>query len=143
DCVQQRDAVLGQKLRALAEEGIVKVDPDMFEHADRYDSIKSAVHITIVQKLEFDVSAAALLRPVLGALVLFLRQRNAGDLRAGDLGQLERQSAPAAADVEHLGAGRDPQLGGEVTLLCQLRVIKRLIEPLEIGAAILLVTIEE
>jgi hypothetical protein len=74
---------------------------------------------------------------------LFLRQRNAGDLGPGDFGQIERQSAPAAANVEHLGAGRDPQFGGEVTLLCQLRVVKRLIGSLEIGAAILLVAVEE
>ena len=74
---------------------------------------------------------------------MFLRQRNAGHLRAGNLRQVERQTTPAAADIEHCGARGDAQLGGEVAFFCQLRVIKRLIGPLEIGAAILLVAVEE
>ena len=32
---------------------------------------------------------------------LLLRQRDAGDVGAGDLGEIKRQAAPAAADVEH------------------------------------------
>ena len=48
-------------------------------------------------------------------------------LRAGDLGKIERKSAPAAADVEHLGARLDLELGGKMTLLGELRVVERLV----------------
>src|SRR3974377_2403587 len=42
DCVQERDAVFGKKLRTLVEEDVVKADPAMFEHADRNNSIEPA-----------------------------------------------------------------------------------------------------
>ena len=83
------------------------------------------------------------MRPVLGALVLLLRQRDAGDVRAGNLGEIERQAAPAAADVEHRGAGLDAELRREMALLGELRVVERLVRRFEIGAAILLVAVEE
>ena len=86
---------------------------------------------------------AALERPVLGALVLLLRQRDAGHPRAGNFRKIERQAAPAAADVEHLGAGLDAEFRREMALLGQLRVVERLVRRFEIGAAILLVAVEE
>ena len=74
---------------------------------------------------------------------MFLRQRDAGDLRAGNLGEIERKAAPAAADVEHRGAGLEAQLGGEMPLLGELGVVERLVGRFEIGAAILLVAVEK
>ena len=61
-----------------------------------------------------------------------------------NLGEIERKPAPAAADVEHRGAGLvDAKLGREVALLGELGIVERLVGRLEIGAAILLVAVEE
>src|SRR6202166_2785273 len=144
DRVQQRDAIVGEKLRPFAEEDIVKADADMLEHADRYDAVEAAIGIAIVDQVESGIPRKpALDRPVLGALVLLLRQRDTGHLRAGNFRKIERQTAPAAADIEHLGPGLDAELRREMALLGQLRVVERLILRLEIGAAILLVAVEE
>ena len=76
--------------------------------------------------------------------MLLLRQRDAGDVGAGDLGEIEPEPAPAAADVEHASdRARSQQLGGEMPLLGELRVVERLSGVLEIGAAILPVGVEE
>ena len=72
DRVQERDAILREKLRAFGEKGVVEPDPDMFEHADRHDPIEPAGNIAIVQKLECDVLPAALAGAAGGALVLLL-----------------------------------------------------------------------
>ena len=69
-----------------------------------------------------------------GRLELGLRQRDAGDTGAGDARQIERQTAEAAADVEHVLPGLDDQLGGDVALLGQLRAFERLPGVIEIGA---------
>ena len=72
--MQQRDAVVGEKLGAFAEERVVEADADMLEHADRHDAVETAVDIAIVDQPERRISAsAALQRPVLRALVLLLR----------------------------------------------------------------------
>ena len=60
-----------------------------------------------------------------------------------DLGKIKREPAPAAADIEHLGARFDQQLRREMTFLGELRVVERLLGSFEIGAAILLVGVEE
>ena len=60
-----------------------------------------------------------------------------------DLGQIEAKAAPARTDVEHAVAAADQQLGGEVTLLGQLGIVEGGVRRLEIGAAILLVGVEE
>jgi hypothetical protein len=65
------------------------------------------------------------------------------DLPAADLGEIERQSAPAAADVQDLRARLDSQLCGEMTFLGELGVVERLIGRFEVGAAILLIGVEE
>src|SRR4029077_5273790 len=144
DRVQERDAVVGEKLCAFAEKNVVEADADMLEHADRHDAVEAAVDVAIILKPEAGIARqAALERPVLGALILLLRQRDAGHLGVGNFREIERQTAPAATDVEHLGAGRDAQLRRQMALLGQLRVVERLVARFEIGAAILLVAVEE
>lgn len=82
-------------------------------------------------------------RARIGDLQLFGRQRHAGDGGVCDLGDIEPEPAPARADVEHALAGLDEQLGGDVPFLGELRVVERGVLRLEIGAAILLVAIQE
>ena len=76
-------------------------------------------------------------------LVLFFRQRHAGDVGATGFREIEAKAAPARADVENLHAGLDVELGGEMALLGQLRVFQRAVIGLEIGAGILPVAVEE
>ena len=116
----------------------------MLEHADRHDAVETAGDVAIILEPEDRIlRPAALDRALLRARVLLLRERDAGDVRAGDLGKIERKAAPAAADVEHRCARLDTKLGGEVALLGELGVVERLVRSFEIGAAILLVGVEE
>jgi hypothetical protein len=59
------------------------------------------------------------------------------------LREIEREPAPAAADVEHARPRRESQLGGEVTLLGELGVVERGRGRLEIAAAVLAVGVEK
>ena len=64
------------------------------------------------------------MRSLLGAGVLLTRKRDAGGVRAGDLGEVEGKSAPAAPDIEHVGAGLDQKLGRQVAFLGELGVVE-------------------
>ncbi len=66
-----------------------------------------------------------------------------GDARLQQFGKVEREATPAAADVEHAFAGLEDQLGGDVPLLGELGVVEGLVRPLEVGAAVLPVGIQE
>ena len=60
----------------------------------------------------------------------------------GGLGEIEAEPAPARADVEHALSRLDGELGGEVALLGELRLLE--VGALrEVGAGILPVAIEE
>ncbi len=116
----------------------------MLEHADRDDAVEFFRHVAIVLQLEFDLVRQSLFRGTNArARKLLLRQRDAGDARAAQLGEIERKSAPAASDIEHALAGRDEKLGCEMSLLGELGVVERLVRRLEIGAAVLPVGIEK
>src|SRR3546814_67779 len=62
----------------------------------------------------------------------------------GNTVQIERQTAPAAADVEHTLARLEQQLGGDMGLLVRLRLFKRFVPRIgPIRAAILPVDVEK
>ena len=116
----------------------------MLEHADRDDVVELAVDLAVVLQPELD--------PVgepggLGAggrdPELLLAERDAGDPGAADAREIEREAAPAAADVEHAGAGADQQLRREQPLLGELGLGEADLRPLEPGAGILHVVVEE
>ena len=56
---------------------------------------------------------------------LRLRQRDAGDVDAVALGGVQRERAPAAADVEHAVAGLQRELGADELELGLLRLLER------------------
>ena len=98
----------------------------------------------IVDQLEADmVGDAGFLRAPPRDLQLLLRQGDAGDVDPGDLVQIERHPAPAAADVEHSLARLQMQLGGDVRLLVGLRLFQAVGRVGEVSAAILAVGVEE
>ena len=67
----------------------------------------------------------------------------AGDAGFAHFGQVHREPAPAAADVEHAVVALDQELGRQVPLLGDLGVVEGLVGGLEVGAAILAVGVEE
>ncbi len=100
--MQHHHAVVAEQLRTLAEEGAVVIDADMLEHADRHDAVERSRHVAIVLQIETRARAQALFgRALIGDGVLFLRQRHAGHVGAGQFREIEPEPAPAAADVEN------------------------------------------
>ena len=57
--------------------------------------------------------------------------------------EIETEPAPSASDVENFEAGPQQQLGGNVPLLGELRVVERSVAVLEISARILQVGIQK
>ena len=142
--MQQHDAVGLQQRRAFVEEGAVVVDADMLEHADRDDAVEALGKVAIVPELEMHVVVETLGLGALGGdRVLFGRERDAEHVGLEASCQIEAEPAPAGADVEHGLAGLHPQLRGDVALLGGLRFFERHVGPLEIGAGILHVGVEE
>ena len=116
----------------------------MLEHADGDDAVERPLDVAVVLQAEF----GALGEAGLGARAA-RRPRCSCDkvtpvaLRPGDLREIERHAAEAAADVEHRVPLVDQQLGRDMTLLGELRFFEALPGPLEIGARILPVGVEE
>ena len=59
------------------------------------------------------------------------------------VGEIERKAAPSAADIENTLTRLNEELGGDMALLGELRIGQALAWPLEIGAGVLPVGIEE
>ena len=70
-------------------------------------------------------------------LELLRRQGDAEHVDVGDPVQIQREPAPAAADVEHPLAGLQVDLGGEVGLLVELGLLQAVARVGEVAAAIL------
>jgi hypothetical protein len=79
----------------------------------RYDAVELvvALDISVVDQLEGDlILEAGLLDDVLGILKLLLRQGDASVAAPGSAHQLDGQSAPAAANLQHLVGTLHPRL---------------------------------
>ncbi len=110
----------------LLEELAIVADADMLEHADRNDAVVAGREMAVVLEQEpRPVGDALLAGARVRDLVLLFRQRHAGDVDIGMIGEIEREPAPARADVEQLLARRERQLGGEMPLLGELRIFER------------------
>ncbi len=70
-------------------------------------------------------------------------KRQPGHVRAAFTGKIEREAAPAGADIEHLVSRADQQLCRDVPPLVQLRGVEIVRIAAEIGAGILTVLVEE
>ncbi len=82
--MQESYAVVSEQTLALAEERVVKAHAYVLEHADRHNAVEAPLNIAIVHEPKCRIRGAATLqRSVLCALVLLLRQRDAGDTRPG------------------------------------------------------------
>ena len=86
----------------LAEIGAVERLADVLEHADRSDPVEGAGNVAIVDQLELDlVGDPGRGRALAGEVELLLRQGDAEHFDIGHAVEVERETAPAAADVEH------------------------------------------
>src|SRR5262249_10577774 len=74
---------------------------------------------------------------------LLLRKRDAGDPGAADLRGIKGKPAPAAADIKKPMSLFEQQLCREVPLLGELGVVEAVLRSFEIGAAVLVVGVEE
>ena len=100
----------------------------MLEHADRDDPIEGPGLLAIVAQLEpHPVGQAALPGALARDLELMVRERDAEHLARAGFRQIEREPAPARADVEHALAGAEQQLGREMALLVLLRHLEVLV----------------
>ena len=99
------------------------VDADVLDHADAGDRVERlAGQLAVVHDADVDpVADARLGRPLARQRGLRLRQRDAGDRHAVLARGVDREAAPAAADVEHplaLLAARASCTRGRASPLC-------------------------
>ena len=142
--MHQRDAVLLEQPAHRVEEILEMNDADVLEHADRNDAIVAPRLLAIIPQVEADAVREPGGGGALGReLVLLDGKGKAGDLDIAFLGEIEREPAPAAADIEDALSGLEQQLGGEMALLVELRRLEIVVGPAEIGAGILPVLVEE
>src|SRR5215813_14362496 len=142
--MQQHHAIVVEQFGTFAEKRVVVADAHVLEHADRDDAVEPAGQVAIILEVDFDRLRHALFsRAHAGNRVLLARERDAGYARAGELGEIESEATPTAADVEDALILRQQQLGCEMAPLGELRIVERLVGGLEIGATVLSVGIQE
>src|SRR5208283_6180916 len=99
---------------------------------DGHDAVEGPIHVAVVGQREGRLRHETLVfRPPARDGDLLARKRDARDLSVADPREVERETAPAAADVENALAGLDEQLGGYVALLGELALVQRLVRRLE------------
>ena len=129
--------------RTLRKYVVVVVDADVLEHADRDDAVELAGDLAVV--LELEAHGAG--RPSLAARSCEILSCSALSVtpvtsQPAVLARYNAEAAPARADVEHALARLDGELGGDVALLGELRLLQ-VVAVLEVAARILPVAIEE
>ncbi len=98
----------------------------MLDHADRGDLVEASVEVAVVADLDLDpIGVTGLGDALAGALRLRLRQRHAEHLPGTAARGLDREAAPAAADVEHPVALADRELVGRQLELRPLGGLER------------------
>ena len=119
--LQEHDPIVGHEIVRLVEELAEAADADVLEHAHRDDAVEAARDFAVVLKAELDAPGQRrFARPRLRRLQLLGRERHPRDVGAGDLRQVEGESAPARADVEHPALRLEQKLRRDVALLVVL-----------------------
>ena len=144
DGVDDRHAVVGQQVVHRVKEPVVVTEADMFEHTDRNDAVELLVNVPVVLQAEFDLFCQPqLLRPLAAVLQLLFAEGNTDDPDIFHARQVNAQSTPAAADIQHPLAGGQCKLGGQMTLLGNLGLFETCVGSFEIAARILPVRIQK
>src|SRR5262249_24165157 len=135
--------IVCENLSALAKEPSVKINADVFEHADRDYAIVGLADVAVVLQTEINGAKALLGCPASRHRQLLVRQCDPGGVRPADFSKVGPQPAPAAANVENALVGFQQELRSEMTFFRELCVVERLVRALEIGATILAVGVKE
>ena len=71
--MQHHHAVVGEQLRALLEEGVIVIDANMLEHANRHNAVKGSGDVAIVLQPEAGALVEAFFgRPFVGDHMLLM-----------------------------------------------------------------------
>ncbi len=139
DAVAQVEAPVAQQLADAAEERGVVLDPHVLDHADGRHLVVARVtrHVPEVAVLDHAAVGQALaLDARLRPRRLLAREGHAVRAHAVVLGGPDRQRAPAAADVEHGLAGREPELPAHEVELVHLRLLELAVRVAVVGARV-------
>ena len=91
-------------------------------------AVVSARFLPVVEQLEAHaIGQPGLERAPAGDGELLLRERDAGHVDAELARKEQAHAAPARSDVQHLLAGPQQQLRGDVALLVVLRLVERFV----------------
>jgi hypothetical protein len=118
----------------------------MLEHANRDDAVEFlTLHRPVVLQFEADaIGKAAFLRPFAGDLQLLFAQRDAGEIDARRrFRDIHAHPAPAGADFQHPLVRLKQQLGRDMALLGNLRLLQADAGRIVIGTGILPVLVQE
>ena len=142
--MRNHDAVRRQQRPHLCEEAGIMWRAQMFDQPDRDDPIELTLDIAIVHQLEADaVGNPCGLRSFATEGNLVGRESDAEDVYVIVAMQVEREPTPAAPDVQHSLPWLQMQLGGEMRLLVDLRLLERHVRISVVGAGILPILVEE
>ena len=136
DAVNHGDAARGEKASHNAEIGRYGGRADMFQHADRYDPVKTAVLVPVIAKGEVQLVGETIVdRSPSRIGKLSFRQGDAGHGHIfAALRHRSGEPAPSASDIKHPVARLQIQLGGKPRKLRHLRQFEAVIGLVEVAA---------
>ena len=124
----------GRRARSTASKYVgVVLGADGLEHLDRDDRVVRALDVAVVAQLDVhEVLEAGRADALAREVVLLLRDRDRGHAAAELAGGVQREAAPARADLEHVHArAGSPAPLGDPPVLGPLGVGERLVRRLE------------
>src|SRR5689334_12685932 len=137
DRLEHHRAARLQETIHRAEVVVVVVEPDRLEHLDRHRLVEAAGQAAVVLEQQGDAVAEPLARDALpDVLVLGAADRGRGHAAPVARRRVDRERAPARADLEESVAGRELEGPGDAVELRQLRLLERDSGRLEDGAGI-------
>ena len=137
DRLDASDAARREQPVAGGEERAVLLVADRLEYLDRGDLRETPLRLAVVLVADLDEALEpGLGDPPTGELVLLARDRQGGDSGATLGGRVKREAAPPAADLEQVVLGLELELVADAAVLVLLRLLERLLWPLEVGAGV-------
>ena len=123
DGLDHRLAVGLEQFIDLAEIGGQKIMTDRLDHFDRDQLVVLPFQRAVIRHQHGDlILQAGLGHTLRGQPVLLLRNRGGGDLHPVVMGGMDRETAPATADFDHMLAGAQVQLATDGVILGLLRL---------------------
>jgi hypothetical protein len=132
DRLQQHRPAGNEALGAAAEELAEVLVADRLDHLDRHELVVGALEVPVVLEEHGDAVAEAGRADALAReLVLGRRDGGRGDPAAGATRRVQREAAPARADLEHVILRPERELAADRVELRRRRLRERHVRPLE------------